>query len=82
VAAAHFYGDVKPYRTFPTGMNNQLVIERAIAAVIDSCFAIWAYVPLVEQSLNDEEVVVQAGRSAKVVNMSQKFVHQASLPFG
>ncbi len=35
-----------------------------------------------EQSLNDGEVVVQASRSAKVVNMIQKFIHKASLPFG
>ena len=37
---------------------------------------------LMEQSFNDGEVVVQAGRSAKVVNMIQKFIHKASLPFG
>jgi len=61
-------------------MNNQLVIE--MVAVIDSCFAIFSYAPLMEQSFNDGEVVVQAGRSAKVVNMIQKFIHKASLPFG
>jgi hypothetical protein len=42
----------------------------------------WAYAPLVEQSLNDGEVVVQAGRSTKMVNMIQKFIHKAPLPFG
>ena len=35
-----------------------------------------------EPSLNDGEVVVQARRSAKVINMIQKFIHKASLPFG
>jgi hypothetical protein len=40
-------------------MNEQLEIEMAVAAVIDSCFAISAYFPLMEQSLNDGEVVVQ-----------------------
>ena len=59
-----------------------MVIEMAVTAVIDSCFAIWAYVPLMEQSLNDGEVVVQARRSAKEINMIQKFIHKASLPFG
>ena len=44
--------------------------------------AVWAYNPLMEPSLNDGEVVVQAGRSAKVVNMIQKFIHKASLRFG
>ena len=32
--------------------------------------------------LNDGEVVVQASRSAKVVNMIQKFIHEASPPLG
>jgi hypothetical protein len=63
----------------PPGMNDQLVIEMAVAAVIDSFFAIWAYVSLLDQSLNDGQVVVQAGRSAKVANMIQKFVHKASM---
>jgi hypothetical protein len=35
-----------------------------------------------EASLDDGEVVVQARRSAKVINMIQKFIHKASLPFG
>jgi hypothetical protein len=35
-----------------------------------------------EPSLNDGEVVVQARRSAKVINMIQKFVHKASLSLG
>src|SRR5258708_33373126 len=35
-----------------------------------------------ERSLNNGEVVVQARRSAKVINMIQKFIHKASLPFG
>ena len=35
-----------------------------------------------EPSLNNGEVIVQARRSAKVINMIQKFIHKASLPFG
>ena len=35
-----------------------------------------------EPSLNDGEVVVQAMRSAKLINMIQKFIHQASRPLG
>ena len=35
-----------------------------------------------ELSLNDGEVVVQVRRSAKMINMIQKFIHKASLPFG
>src|ERR1700693_466972 len=34
------------------------------------------------QSRNDGEVVVQARRSAKVINVIQKFIHDISLPFG
>jgi hypothetical protein len=37
---------------------------------------------LMEPSLNDGEVVVQARRSTKVINMIQKFIHNVSLPFG
>jgi hypothetical protein len=35
-----------------------------------------------EPSLNDGEVVVQARGSAKVINVIQKFIHEASLPLG
>jgi hypothetical protein len=35
-----------------------------------------------EPSLNDGEVVVQPRRSAKVINVIQKFIHDVSLPFG
>src|ERR1700693_1104469 len=35
-----------------------------------------------EPSLNDGEVVVQPRRSAKVINVIQKFIHKVSLPFG
>src|ERR1700738_4975927 len=35
-----------------------------------------------EPSLNDGEVVVQAMRSAKLINMFQKFIHKASRPLG
>src|ERR1700730_6277556 len=37
---------------------------------------------LMEPSLNDGEVVVQPRRSAKVINVIQKFIHDVSLPFG
>jgi hypothetical protein len=35
-----------------------------------------------EPSLNDGEIVVQARRSAEVINMIQKFIHKTSLPLG
>jgi hypothetical protein len=35
-----------------------------------------------EPSLNDGEVVVQERRSAKVINVIQKFIHKASVPLG
>ena len=35
-----------------------------------------------EPSLDDGEIVVQARRSAKVINMIQEFIHQASLASG
>jgi hypothetical protein len=34
-----------------------------------------------EASLDDGEVIVQTWRSAKVINMIQKFIHKASLAF-
>jgi hypothetical protein len=37
---------------------------------------------LLEPGLDDGEIVVQARRSAKVINMIQEFIHQASLLFG
>jgi hypothetical protein len=37
---------------------------------------------LLEPSLDDGEIVVQARRSAKVINMIQEFIHHASLLFG
>ena len=43
---------------------------------------IWAGKPLMEPSLNDGEVVVQVSRSAKLINMIQKFVHQGSRSLG
>ena len=37
---------------------------------------------LMEASLDDGEVIVQTRRSAKVINMIQKFIHKTSLAFG